>query len=216
MLGPILAVLAGVVIMLSSAPSSAAVRERDGKRLTPALRAEYAAFWSSLALRPGWESKIERAVARIRAGMEHYRAVEARTGVPAAIIGVIHWMESACDFGRHLHNGDPLTARTVRVPAGRPVTGSPPFSWQASAIDALSLRKMDQWRDWSIEGTLWQLEGYNGMGYRRRGLPTPYLWSGTPHYTSGKYVADGVFDPNAVSTQVGVAPILKVLLGGTA
>jgi len=38
-------------------------------------------------------------------------------------------------FKLHLHNGDPLTARTVNVPKGRPKTGQPPFAWGISAKD---------------------------------------------------------------------------------
>jgi len=38
------------------------------------------------------------------------------------------------------------------------------------------------------------------------------LWSFSNHYTKGKYVKDGVFDPNAVSQQVGSALVLKRLV----
>jgi lysozyme family protein len=75
-------------------------------------------------------------------------------------------MAASLNFNRHLHNGDPLTARTVQVPAGRPKTGEPPFTWEESATDALMLEKLDQWEDWSVPGTLYKLEQYNGWGYR--------------------------------------------------
>src|SRR5690606_14680775 len=68
--------------------------------------------------------------------------------------------------------------------------------------------------DWSIEGTLDILERYNGLGYRNKGLPSPYLWAGTDQYVKGKYVADGKFDPNHVDRQLGVAPILMKLREG--
>ena len=35
-----------------------------------------------------------------------------------------------------------------------------------------------------------------------------YLWSKTNHYSKGKYVYDGVYDPNAVSSQVGAMATL--------
>jgi lysozyme family protein len=60
---------------------------------------------------------------------------------------------------------------------------------------------------------LYLLEGYNGFGYRRRGVPTPYLWSFSNIYESGKFVLDGKFDPNAVSKQCGAALMLKAVLG---
>jgi lysozyme family protein len=58
---------------------------------------------------------------------------------------------------------------------------------------------------------LYLLEAYNGFGYRPRGVPTPYLWSFSNLYRSGKYVADGKFDRNAVSKQCGAAVMLRVL-----
>ena len=55
--------------------------------------------------------------------------------------------------------------------------------------------------------------GYNGTGYQRfhPDTPTPYLWSWTTLYTRGKYVADGRWDPWAVSQQCGAAAILRQL-----
>jgi hypothetical protein len=108
-----------------------------------------------------------------------------------------------------------LKARTVHVPAGRPKTGKPPFTWEQSAIDALRGRGLGAWKDWSVPGTLYQLEAYNGFGYRDHHptVPSPYLWSFSNHYTRGKYVADGRFSPTAVSQQVGAALLLKRLAG---
>jgi lysozyme family protein len=44
-------------------------------------------------------------------------------------------------------------------------------------------------------------------------VPTPYLWSFSSLYEKGKFVADGVFDPAAVSKQCGAAVMLKAVLG---
>ena len=143
------------------------------------------------------------------------RAVYVEAGAELAIpwwfVGVIHGLESAFDFDCHLHNGDPLTGRTVRVPKGRPVEGSPPFTWRESAVDALRLQRLAGHDDWSIGAALDRLERYNGLGYRRRGLPSPYLWSFSGHYEAGKYVADGRFDPEAVSKQCGGATLIRRL-----
>src|SRR5690606_2363417 len=64
---------------------------------------------------------------------------------------------------------------------------------------------------WSLANTLELLERYNGLGYRNKGLPSPYLWAGTDQYQKGKYVKDGKFDSNHVDQQLGVAPILMKL-----
>jgi lysozyme family protein len=119
-------------------------------------------------------------------------------------------MEASLNFQTHLHNGDSLTERTLHEPKNRPERGSPPFTWEESAKDALTLEHLDQWHDWSLAGILYRLERYNGFGYRRRHPPvsTPYLWSFSNFYTSGKYVRDGVFSETAVSDQCGAAVLL--------
>jgi hypothetical protein len=67
-------------------------------------------------------------------------------------------------------------------------------------------------KDWSIGGTLTKLEEYNGLGYAARGRPSPYIWSGTDQYISGKYVRDGVYDPNAIDSQLGCAGLLMAMM----
>jgi lysozyme family protein len=66
------------------------------------------------------------------------------------------------NFNRHLHNGDPLTSRTVHVPAGRPKSGTPPFTWEQSAVDALAYDGLTQVTDWSIEHVAYVFENFNG------------------------------------------------------
>jgi lysozyme family protein len=138
--------------------------------------------------------------------------LEALTDVPWYIIAAIHNMEASQKFNGHLHNGDPLTARTVHVPKGRPPFGNPPFTFEDSGVDALRFEKMDQVEDWTLPGALFRLEAFNGFGSRARGLNTPYLWSFSTHYTKGKFVADNQFDPNAVSQQCGAALLLRKMV----
>ena len=57
-----------------------------------------------------------------------------------------------------------------------------------------------------------KLEEYNGLGYASRGVPSPYVWSGTDRYRSGKYVRDGVYDPNTVDSQLGCAGLLIAMM----
>lgn len=130
--------------------------------------------------------------------------------VPWYFLACVHYMECSFSFKKHLHNGDPLTGYTVHVPAHRPKVGHPPpFNFEESAVDAIKLMKYDQVTNWSLPYILLKLEGYNGFGYNRKGIRSPYLWSFSNHYTKGKYVKDGVYDADAVSTQLGAAVILK-------
>lgn len=150
--------------------------------------------------------------AKIEANRARYEVVSKATGVPWDVIGVIHYRESSNDFRGVLHNGQRIIGtgrKTTLVPKGRG-----PFStWEQAAIDALAdcHPYMAKNKDWSIGTTLDKLEAYNGLGYRNKGLPSPYLWAGTDQYQKGKYVADGKYDPNHVDQQLGVAAILMKL-----
>lgn len=180
-------------------------------QLDAKLRKEYERLYSTFKVNSGREAAVKKIADAIKTTQARYEAVAASTKVPWQVIAAIHNMEASLNFSKHLHNGDPLTARTVQVPKGRPVSGQPPFTWEFSAADALAYDKLSTWTDWSIAGTLYKLEGFNGWGYRGHGINTPYLWSFSQHYTKGKYVKDGVWDPNAVSQQCGAALILKAL-----
>lgn len=158
------------------------------------------------------KKKVETLVSNI----DRYKEVShhfPNPGLKWWFVAVIHEMECSQNFNRHLHNGDRLINRTINVPAGRPIKGIPPFTFTESAIDALELKGADKITDWSIGNILYFLEGYNGYGYEKyHHINSPYLWSGTNHYTKGKYIADGKWDENAVSKQVGVAILLKYII----
>ena len=178
---------------------------------TPQMQMEYQFLFDTCAINPTKYLEVDKAVDRILAGKPNYEKVSAITKVPWYLIGIIHNMEGTGSFNGHLHNGDSLSARTKNVPKNRPLTGQPPFKWEDSAVDALQLRKLDKISNWTIPEILFQLEGYNGYGYRTKGIYSPYLWSYSNHYKKGKYVADKVYDPNAVSKQVGAAILLRRL-----
>jgi lysozyme family protein len=139
-----------------------------------------------------------------------YQAVAAKTGVPWPVIAVIHERECSQHWTGSLAQGDPWNRVSVHVPAGR----GPFKSWEDAAIDALVHCAPYAARntDWSVGGTLTKLEEYNGLGYAARRQPSPYIWSGTDQYASGKYVRDGVYDPNAVDHQLGCAGLLIAMM----
>ncbi len=139
-----------------------------------------------------------------------YQDVSAKTGVPWYFIAVAHERESSQNWKGSLAQGDPWDEVSVHVPAGR----GPFTSWEAAAVDALvncapfAARN----KDWSPGGLLTMLEEYNGLGYASRGVPSPYVWAGTDQYHSGKYVRDGVYDPNVVDRQAGCAGLLLAMM----
>lgn len=139
-----------------------------------------------------------------------YQAVSGRTGVPWSAIAVIHERECSQDWMGSLAQGDPWNRVSIHVPAGR----GPFRSWEEAAIDALvnCAPYAARNKDWSIGRTLTKLEQYNGLGYAARGRPSPYVWSGTDQYNAGKYVRDGVYDPNVVDSQPGCAGLLMAMM----
>jgi len=187
--------------------------------LTPALRQEYQRLFDTCQIAPARQSEVNALAGRLLDARDRYDSVAAPLGLPWCVVGVIHAMEASLGFDRHLHNGDPLSARTVQVPRGRPRDGQPPFTWEESAADALILDGYATWTDWTLPGILFKWESYNGWGYRKHHphVLSPYLWSFSNHYQRGKYVADGTWSETAVSRQVGAAAILRRLaeLGAT-
>jgi uncharacterized protein (TIGR02594 family) len=180
------------------------------------LAPEYKNLWDTATIRPEKAAEVADVAQRLRSLKPFYDQVSAATTVKWFVIGLIHSLEANFSLDTHLHNGDPLTARTVHVPSGHPKNGSPPFTWAASAIDALTMHGLQNVgaNGWSIERIAFELERYNGFGYRinHPSVKSPYLWSFTNHYTSGKYTGDHQFSMTAVSSQVGAMAILKQLV----
>lgn len=186
----------------------------------PSLLEEYKSLWNTMEIRKEHISDIRIAASNILqpARLKRYKFVQDRTGIPWMVIACIHNLEASLSFQCHLHNGDPLSSCTVNVPAGYPRNGSPPFSWEESAINALEMKGANN-NCWSIPECLFYFEQYNGWGYRNgKGRDTtppnssPYLWSFTNHYEKGKYVGDHIFKKEAVSSQMGAAALLSSLI----
>lgn len=173
-------------------------------------KAQYKALWESVTLRANKVGAADAAVRKIIANWPKYEAVTKITGVPSAFIAVCHMRESSNNFAGVLHNGEHIIGKGLKtrlVPKGR----GPFTSWEQAAVDALKLKNLHRVADWPIERILYECESFNGWGYFWKKKPSPYLWAGTNHYTRGKYVADGQYDPNHIDTQLGTAIVLKRL-----
>ncbi|HEY9703918.1 MAG TPA: hypothetical protein V6C58_15820 [Allocoleopsis sp.] len=182
------------------------------------LKDEYQRLWDTVKIRSSFTDEANGIIKKILAKRDRYEKIQKATTVPWYFVAVIHNMECGLDFTQHLHNGDSLKKRTWEEPSGRPA--APPqngwgsgYTWEESAIDAIRIKEFDQAKDWSLPTQLWRFEMYNGFGYRlyHPDVLTPYLWSGTNHYTRGKYTYDGKWSSSAVSEQVGIAVLYKTL-----
>ncbi|MCC2981222.1 hypothetical protein [Sphingomonas sp. IC4-52] len=201
-----------VPLIRDPSPSSAPLDSTEGAATSfAALRANYEALWAGCRVRTEKRSEVAWYRAKLLAGRARYEAVAAAVEAPWWFIGIVHGLEGSFSFSSHLHNGDPLTAQTVQVPAGRPKVWLPPSDWESSAVDAITMDRHAHQKDWSVARSLHRFEGFNGYGYYARGINSPYLWSFSNHYEKGKFVRDGKYDPNAVSRQCGAAVMLKAL-----
>jgi lysozyme family protein len=162
--------------------------------------------WSKCKVNPSKQSQFNAVAARLTASKARYQAVEAKTGVPWWFIAVVHEREASQSWKANIAQGDPWNKVSTHVPRGR----GPFTSWEDAAYDALvnCAPYAARNKDWSIGNALTMLEKYNGLGYAKRGIPSPYIWAGSNQYVSGKYVSDGVFSPTAVDTQLGCAGLL--------
>jgi lysozyme family protein len=177
------------------------------------LKREYTRQFASVKVRDEFAEALAWHAKLAQQSRDKYEVVAKETQVPWFFIAAIHTLEASCNFRAHLHNGDfPLTRRTRQVPAGRPLVWLPPSDWASSARDALRLLGFTNQSDWSLERTLYRLEAYNGFGYRKRGVATPYLWCMSNHYERGKFVADGKWNAAAKSQQCGSAVLIKALV----
>lgn len=174
------------------------------------MEIKYLQMFNELKVKPEWKQKLKETAYGCVVDKAKYMHVQEKTKVPWYVIAAIHELESGRDFTGVLHNGERIVGtdyRTRLVPAGR----GPFKTWEESAIDALMMKERI-FPDWNKIGAVLDFcERYNGLGYRKRNVPSPYLWSGSQYYSKGKYVADGKYDPNAVSKQLGAALLIKEL-----
>ncbi len=177
------------------------------------LAKKYERLFNTCEILPEHFQQVDHIIKMISQNQTRYERLEDELGIPWYFVAAIHSLECSLDFSKHLHNGDPLTHRTIHVPKNRPRYGNPPFTWEESAIDALKMKRLHMVKDWSLPHLLYKMEEYNGWGYRlyHPYCLSPYLWSFTNHYTSGKYVSDGRWSDTAKSRQCGGAAIIKRL-----
>ena len=197
-----------------------------------ALKAVNAHRWASMHVHAERLPELHRVAVRLCApeNKARFQGVTDRLkelNVP----GVVPWWFTAIvserEYGgpphwdKQLGQGDALGQKSRHVPAGMgPYLSHPDDitpghdAWTRCAVDVYinSAPYAAKWVDWSPGGFLTLWEEYNGTGYAARGIPSPYVWSGSDQYNAGKFVRDHVFDPRKVDVQEGCAPLLAVMM----
>lgn len=172
---------------------------------------EYARQCNALEIKPSRVMEFTRYAEFAISHKGIYQQVERASGVWWPHVAVIHRRESDASFNTYLGNGQSLSRVTTEVPAGRgPFTG--PDAFLKGCLDALHLDGLDKVvPPWPLEKILYFCEVFNGGGYSRMGLPSPYIFGGTNIQKPGKFVADHQFDPTAWDSQPGCAGILWMI-----
>lgn len=166
----------------------------------------YAQEWDRMVINTSRRQGFEELAGYAITHKTEYQHVEAATGVPWAMVAVIHRREGDGNFSTYLGNGQSLRIRTTMVPRGR----GPFPNFQAGALDALKIDGLTDVRDWRLEKQLFWLTGFNGWA-TVYGFKSPYIWGGTNIQVAGKFVRDGVYDPHVWDTQPGCAPLLATI-----
>jgi len=155
----------------------------------------------------------------------YYQAVSnnlAKQGIniPPQTVAALHYREGSGDLTKSIANGNAITSyvRKDGLVSGGNSSNSftPSNSWVDHSTEVLSYELHDKYSnpeslDWSKPETSYDFaERFNGLGYRNKGVASPYIWSGTNIYTGGKFVSDGVYSSTAFDKQIGLAAMLKV------
>jgi lysozyme family protein len=171
-----------------------------------ALEPDYEKMLDTVEIRDEWKGRVTQAANRLISNSDRYLTVQTATGVDWELIAAIHEREAGGSFNLDLREGGRIRAAT----------------WEADAINALLEQGVvqlfaDNPKDnVKEEFAVWIAERWNGFGYRWNGYgPSPYLWSGTNHYTIGKYSSDGHYDPSLVDKQIGFVPLYMDLKGAS-
>ena len=173
-----------------------------------ALSSEYESWVAKAHPRPERSLEIDRVARKLiqPSIMTRFDEVYAEIGVPQVVQATICERENGCDFSKSPAQGDRWDRVSTHVPRGR----GPFKSWKESAIDAWTfcdeLAKLSIPK-WTLTYACWKWEGYNGFGYRARGLRSPYVLGGTNLQQNGKVVADGKFDSAHMDGQLGALPV---------
>lgn len=181
--------------------------------LTPALRADYEKKWRTCEI--DYQLETVKAVAKRVLAVK--QTCTGFWGVPWWFVALCWLRECNLNPNGSLAQGDPWNKVSTHVPAGR----GPFKSWRDAAADALVIKGFHKVSDWGVANVLYMFEGFNGYGYRGKGVPSPYLWSHTNYYADGswdddpkggKYIRDHVWSADVYDSQIGVCAVLKALI----
>lgn len=166
---------------------------------------DYAYLCSIVKVNSGTMDKNKATFAKMLANKSQYDQIAHAVNCDWQLVAAIHYREASLRPNVYLHNGQTLGQTTTIVPKG---IFFPSGAFVEASIDALKVRAKDVK---GLQACCLSSEKHNGLGYRKHGVYSPYVWASTNIYTSGMYVADGKFDAAATDKRMGVAAIYLCL-----
>ena len=173
-----------------------------------------------------FDAERDKFKAAYEKNIDRYQELADEIGVPPELIAVIHYRENTKDylegnFNVYLHNGEQLGKKTEKVPKGIYFD-----NFDLAAEDAIKAKEnyIEKYHltaeSNDIVAMMCFAEVYNGLGYYNNGHISPYLYSGTNIYTSGKYVEErndkgqyvSVYKEEVVDSQIGAYILLNSIL----
>lgn len=210
-------------------PSDLPAGNHYGSRNRLLMEAEYTYLWPMASIRADWRIAVQAVVAWAIENRSTFLAASKETAVPWWVIAGINNLEMGANFNGTILNGDSWKSKTKHYPPGL----GPWKSWLEACVWGLRYEAKGWGFDlakyrWNVGGAFYFAESYNGHNVREAiGQSTvpphasPYIYSGTPFYVSGKMTEvetapgsgkyRGVFDSRLVSEQVGFMAFAKGL-----
>jgi lysozyme family protein len=136
--------------------------------------------------------------------------IAGKADLPPAVVAAIWYREASLKEGVYLHNGQPLGQTTTIKPKGIFFRKD---QFVEAAVDALRSHRSDQktlglhYDSSDLGAMATYAEAYNGFGYRKNGVASPYAFAGTDQYKGGIYVKDGVFKRDVYDKRLGVMAV---------
>jgi len=179
------------------------------------LEPEYIAQIARAHIRPECEHLLDATGYRLLHDKAVYLRISALTGVPAAGLMALAEREMSGNLHCYLGNGQRLTKRTTIVPLNRGPFPDTEEGFIAGALDALQLDGLDQVAKmpggWSLPRFAYESEKWNGWGYRRYRIPSPYAFGGTTVQKPGKFIRDHDYSSTTMDPQLGTIAIVEKL-----
>jgi len=188
------------------------------------LLAENTKRWNAMKEKPSFKTAARKFASRAMVHKSTYEYISAeikqRHGyhIPWWLIPLVHEREcvrGVDNWNCNIAQGSAFAEKSRIVPYNGPFA-----SFVAAAIAALVEEAPYAAKNinWSGGGTMTIAEKYNGLKYARSGKASPYVWSGTDQYVSGKVLQDhGPIEyykngKPVIDTQLGIAISLRAMM----